>query len=142
MSISESLVEIKTYAEPNYKSLIFYEGWRIAFLNNHERICRENIFEMERHNETDEVFVLLKGSAALYIGDGSSQTSGTITTIPLQPYTIYNVKKKVWHSVETSPDTSILIIENADTSLENSQKIPITPDMLPVWNHNFEAPIL
>lgn len=135
MEIDENLVEIKTYAEPDYKSLIFFEGWRVAFLNNNERFCRETISEMERHNETDEVFVLLKGFAALYIGDGNSQTCGTITVILLQPYTIYNVKKKVWHSVETSPDTSILIVENADTSLENSSKISITPDMLPAWNH-------
>ena len=36
------------------------------------------------------------------------------------PLTLYNVKRAVWHNVTFSRDATILIVENRDTSQENS----------------------
>jgi ureidoglycolate hydrolase len=127
----ESLLEIKEHSESNYKALIFYDKWRVALLNTHERFRRENIYQMERHVETDETFVLLKGAAALYIGDGGSSECGSITMVKMEPLKLYNVKKGVWHNIVTADDTSVLVVENADTAPDNSPKIGIHPDMLP-----------
>lgn len=127
----DSLLQIKEHKESNYKALIFYDKWRVAILNTHERFRRENMYQMERHVETDETFVLLKGAAALYIGDGGSDDCGRISMVKMEPLKLYNVRKGVWHNIVTADDTSVLVVENADTTPDNSPKIRILPDMLP-----------
>jgi hypothetical protein len=74
---------------------------------------------MERHNQTDEVFVLNKGQGILFLGEGHEYIEKIHAQI-LEPGKIYNVKQGVWHTVVLSPDGSVLIVENRDTSLENS----------------------
>lgn len=127
----EDLLEIKEHTESNYKALVFYDKWRVALLNSHERFVRDNITQLERHVETDETFVLLKGKAALYIGDGDEYDCGNISMIILEPYKLYNVKKGVWHNIATADDTSVLVVENSDTTPENSPKIKIDNNLLP-----------
>ena len=66
---------------------------------------------MERHNETDEVFVMIKGQGILFLGDGrrancKNRRASYGTRI------VYNVKQGTWHSVVLSRDGSVLIVEN------------------------------
>jgi ureidoglycolate hydrolase len=130
-SIDSSLVEIRQNDEAGYKPLVYYEGWRVAILNDADKFRREHTTYMERHDQTDEVFVLLAGTASLYIGDGGDDSPGHITLLPMEPKKIYNVKKGVWHCHVSTPDAAILIVENADTAKTNSHYIAVTPDMLP-----------
>ncbi len=129
--IDSRLVEVWVNDEPGYKPLVFYEGWRVAILNDSEKFKRANTTYLERHNLTDEVFVLLAGACTLFIGDGGDGEVGHITLLPLEPNKIYNVKRGVWHNLETTPGTAILIVENADTARTNSSYLPVTPLMLP-----------
>ncbi len=52
------------------RPVIDFETWRVAILNYLDEIHPEKIDFMERHNETDEVFVLIKGQALLFLGEG------------------------------------------------------------------------
>ena len=49
---------------------------------------------MQRHNETDEVFVLLCGRCILFIGEGDEKVKA-VHAQDMQPFKIYNVKKSV-----------------------------------------------
>ncbi len=61
--MKENLIEVAQYDGPGYRALVYYEGWRVAFLNDDpSKYRRETIPYLERHNETDELFVLLEGS--------------------------------------------------------------------------------
>lgn len=64
---------------------------------------------LERHNLTDETFVLLAGEATLLIGENAEQ-------IPLEPLKCYNVKAGVWHNIIVPPGTRVPVVENSDTS--------------------------
>ena len=66
--------------------------WRVAVLNHSEKLEIENIEIFERHNETDEVFILLSGRCILFIGEGDDEI-GEIFAEDMQPLKIYNVKK-------------------------------------------------
>ncbi|MDP3284403.1 MAG: hypothetical protein Q8M56_08250, partial [Desulfobacterales bacterium] len=79
----------------------------------------ENITAMQRHNETDEVFVLLRGCCVLFIGEGDEKVTD-IFAENMQPFKIYNVKKSVWHTHTLSRDAKVLIVENRNTVLDNS----------------------
>ena len=113
------MIEIKTYTGEGYLPLVDFESWRVAFLRRNERFSR--LEELERHLETDEVFVLLEGSATLY----TRADSGELCSFAMEERTVYNVRRGVWHHIVVSEDATVLIVENADTTKENSERMRI-----------------
>ncbi len=63
--------------------------------------------------------MLLEGECALYIGDGTENT-GDIELQPMERTVLYNAKKEVWHNLIAASGMKLLIVENADTSKDNS----------------------
>ena len=107
-------IEIKEYEGAGYSPIITYDRWRVAVANYAEKFHPDNFSYMERHLQTDEVFILLQGIATLFIGEDKKE-------YPLQPCKLYNVKKGAWHNIVLSKDAKILIIENDDTGKENTE---------------------
>ena len=126
MTIPTTLLEIHQYSEEGYKPLIDYGAWRVAILRYIDELLPENISKMQRHNETDEVFVLLKGRCILFIGEGDERIA-QIYAEDMKPLKLYNVKRSCWHTHTLSEGTTVLIIENRDTSSNNSPEIDLTP---------------
>ena len=125
LSISETLLEIRDYRKEGYSPVVDYDTWRVAVLNFSNDLLPRNIKALQRHNQTDEVFVLLSGRCILFIGDGENKIKD-IFAENMQPLKIYNVKKSVWHSHTLSRDAKLLIVENRDTTFDNSPFCPLT----------------
>jgi ureidoglycolate hydrolase len=125
--MNEKLLEIREFTDPGYQPVIDFGEWRVAILNFIDEILPERIKSMERHNETDEVFVILKGQGVLFLGDGDSSIK-KIYTQGMLPGKIYNVKRGIWHAVVLSRDGSVLIVENRNTSKENSNYSMLKPE--------------
>ncbi|MGB5155913.1 MAG: hypothetical protein WBN77_00570 [Desulfobacterales bacterium] len=121
----EKLLEIREYTKEGYRPVVDFEAWRVAILNFSGELLPENLEAMQRHNETDEVFVLLRGRCILFIGKGS-ETVAEIYAENMQPLKIYNVKKATWHTHTLSKDAMVLIVENRETTLDNSPFCPLT----------------
>ncbi|PKN37404.1 MAG: hypothetical protein CVU62_10460 [Deltaproteobacteria bacterium HGW-Deltaproteobacteria-2] len=119
--IDERLLEICSYDGSGYKPLIDYDKWRVAILRYCDELLPERILTMQRHDETDEVFVLLEGRCILFLGEGNN-TIDSITAVDMVPRKLYNVKRGAWHSHTLSNDASVLIVENCDTTVQNSPK--------------------
>lgn len=119
MNHPSRLLEISKYDKDGYKPIVDYDSWRVAILNYHKELLPKNIDKMQKHNKTDEVFVLLKGKCTLFFSDGDEQI-GKIYSKDMKPFKAYNIKKGVWHTHTLSKDGKVLIIENRDTSLKNS----------------------
>jgi len=117
--MDEKLLEIREFIDPGYQPVIDFEAWRVAILNYLEEIHPERIIFMERHNETDEVFVLIKGEGLLFLGEGDQRIEKIHSQI-MEFGKIYNVKRSTWHTVVLSRDGSVLIVENRNTSRDNS----------------------
>jgi mannose-6-phosphate isomerase-like protein (cupin superfamily) len=122
--MDEKLLEIREFIAPGYQPVIDYDKWRVAILNYLDEIKPENISYFERHNETDEVFVLIKGRGILFVGEGEDILENIFPQI-LEVGKIFNVKKGVWHSVILSTDGSVLIVENRNTGRENTDYITL-----------------
>ena len=118
------MLEIREFNGRGYLPVVDYSTWRVAILNYIEEIHPEQITRMERHIETDEVFVLIKGQGILFLGEGD-QCVEQIHTQVLEPGKIYNVKRSIWHSVVLSRNGSVLIVENRNTGIENSNYFSI-----------------
>lgn len=122
--MDEKLLEIREYTGSGYQPVIDYSSWRVAVLNYIEEIRPDLIDSVERHNETDEVFVMLKGQGILFVGEGTERVELLHAQV-LEPNKIYNVKRGVWHTVVLSQDGSVLIVENRNTDDGNSDYSPL-----------------
>ncbi len=125
MTIPASLIEVLTHSDAGYRPMVDYGTWRVALLNFSDDLRPDKIDAMQRHNNTDEVFVLLRGRCILFVGEGEDSISAIHGQV-MAPQTIYNVKKAVWHTHALSPDAMVLVVENRDTTYANSPFCPLT----------------
>jgi hypothetical protein len=118
-AMDAKLMDTQSFTGPGYQPVIDFGAWRVATLNYIDEIHPAQITFMERHNETDEVFVLQHGQAVLFIGEGTNGVEAVHAQV-LEPEKMYNVKQAVWHTIVLSRDGSVLIVENRNTTRENS----------------------
>ena len=104
-------MEIFDFYGKDFKSVMSFEGWKLGLLRYGERFSEYKT--MERHLETDEAFILLEGKATLYEEDKSYN---------MEKCKVYNVKKGLWHHIVVSEDATVLVVENSNTSAENTER--------------------
>lgn len=107
-------MDIVSYGGEGYSTVIKYEGWRCGLIRWSERFDSLTFFE--RHNLTDEVFILLGGGATLYTADNDR----SITSHEMEKGLLYNVRCAEWHAVTLSRDALVMVVENVGTSKDNS----------------------
>ena len=115
-------LEIYTWTEAGYRPLVFSHDWQVALLNWGQAFALDKVERIERHNQTDEVFVLLKGSAALLTVNAGSG----MQVAEMQPGQVYNVRQGAWHSLIATPDATWIIVENRDTHLHDCEYRPLS----------------
>ncbi len=123
--LPETLIEIRDHTGPDYKPLVDYQSWRVALMNYTDDLTPDKINRMQKHTETDEVFVLMTGRCILYIGEGDGSVT-QVHAVDMEPYKLYNVRRGVWHSHTFSRDARVLIVENRDTVDANSPFVGLT----------------
>ncbi len=134
MSINEELLEVSSHDGPGYAPVVDFSAWRIALMNRSDDCAPGRVARMERHNETDEVFVLLEGRAILFIGEpgeaGEAANGGAdvgrIHTCPMERSKLYNVRRSAWHACALSREAKVLIVENRDTTEANSDYVDLS----------------
>jgi ureidoglycolate hydrolase len=116
---SSDLVETGSCFEQKFMPVITIGEWRVAVLRQCGKVYPQCIQQVERHNETDEVFILTVGKADLII---VAEKNGQFIPFvnPMELNVAYNVKRSVWHHVVLSEDAHIFLFEKADTTTENS----------------------
>lgn len=125
MAIDEKLLEIRQFEGAGYMPLIDYANWRVAMLRYIDELRPHQLKTMQRHDETDEVFVLLSGRCILFLGEGDDEIH-SIYAQDMEPLKFYNVKRYCWHTHTLSQNANVLIVENRDTVVENSPQIPLS----------------
>jgi mannose-6-phosphate isomerase-like protein (cupin superfamily) len=112
-------LEIFEHNGPAYDRTMHYGEWRVAIANYGPLFDRQTYPRIERHLLTDEVFVLLSGKASLVIGLEREE-------IEMEAGKLYNVKVGTWHNVLLDRDAKVLIVENHNTGLENTEYRMVT----------------
>lgn len=121
----DELISTLSSDDVGYRVLMDFEAWRIGYMRHGKEYEAENIRSFQRHENCDEVFVLLRGHCCLLAGDGTD-TVGTIYAKEMEPLRIYNIHRGVWHSHLVDEDSDVLVVENSDVTLDNSPMIPLT----------------
>jgi ureidoglycolate hydrolase len=125
--INRQLLDITDYTGEGYLPLIVYGAWRVAILNYIDELLPHNIGKLQRHDHTDEVFVLLKGRCILFVAEGIDRVEA-IHAEDMQPLKLYNMKRGTWHTHTLDEQATVLIIENEDTGPANSPEIELTTE--------------
>ncbi len=125
--MDENLLEIRDYNGKGYQPLVDFGGWRVAILCHLDELKPDHINSMERHIETDEVFVLIQGIGILFLG-GNQPAVNEIHPQAMEIGKLYNVKRKAWHTVALSQDAKVLLVENCDTGEQNSEHTSLLPE--------------
>ena len=103
-----------------FDAVVKNECFKCAFITHSPAYSFGEVREMKRHNETDEIFVLLCGSAVMLICE-----NGEFSEVALLPNTAYNVHAKTWHYLAVSEDALVFVTERADTDSSNSEIISL-----------------
>lgn len=105
------MIRVFSHSSDGFKVAVESGEWKVGVLRYNERFSK--LGEMERHMLTDEVFVLVLGSATLYTdAEEKNMEQGVVYTIPAA----------VWHHIVVSEDATVLVVENRNTSIENTEK--------------------
>lgn len=134
--MKKEYIDVTAYAGEGYKPVIDFEAWRVAVLRYCEELEIQNLKTMQKHNESDEVFVLLSGNCALFTG-GNGDSIDEIDAIAMEPLQLYNVKKGTWHTHTLDKEATVLIVENQDTSDLNSPTKRMTAEQIVTLNNLF-----
>ena len=118
-------MEIDAFEDAGYKGLVRFEAWRVAMLNYIEELEIDNLNHFQRHDLTDEVFVLLQGNCYLFLAEEQSGEITGVECVKMRVNTLYTIKKGIYHTHCLSKDAKVLIVENDDTSDDNSPMTPI-----------------
>jgi ureidoglycolate hydrolase len=86
---------------------------------------------LERHNETDELFVLLSGQCTLiYAHEGSGGLD--IKAVVMEPLKVYNIPATLWHNTITRRDTKMVLVEDSSTGMTNSDVLNLSQEQIAV----------
>jgi mannose-6-phosphate isomerase-like protein (cupin superfamily) len=86
---------------------------------------------LERHNETDETFVLLAGSCTLIYANEEAGNLD-IQTVAMEPFKVYTIPATLWHNTVTRRDTKLALIEDSATGPANSDIRTLSPEQIAV----------
>lgn len=123
MKTLQNLLEIHSHEGIGYVRLFHCRGFRVAMLNHYPGLGIADISNFQKHSQTDEAFILLKGSCTLFLAE--DETLQNIHAVPLESGKVFNVKQGTYHAHILSEDASVLIVEAEDTCEENSPYVLI-----------------
>jgi hypothetical protein len=119
MAIPKGLLEIGQYFDDGYKPVLDFHGWRVAMLRYGEFVNAKHLHQVERHRNTNEVFILTAGEADLILC-GPGDVPGDAYVLPMKHNVAYNIPDYGWHHVIMSKDAHIILFERTETSVETS----------------------
>ena len=131
---TKECLQVLSWDQEGYAPLVFSQGWQTAILNWEPGADVDAVYRVERHNLTDEVFILWRGSGALVIAEPEG-----IRVVDAEPGVIYNVTIGTWHTVIGTRDSSWIIVENKDTHLGDTEYRDMSSDELEVFINQLPA---
>lgn len=101
------------------------EKWMVGIKNWKPENDISGINCLERHNKTDELFILLAGHCTLLFAN-ETPDGLKIEHVDMEPLKVYNIPSTLWHNTVTQSDTKLALIEDSSTGMANSDVLPLT----------------
>lgn len=105
------------------------EKWTVGIKNWKPANDVTGIDCLERHNKTDELFVLVEGACTLAYAN-ESEKGLEFGVVNMQPNKVYNIPATLWHNTITQKDTKMILIEDSNTSMNNSDILELDEEQI------------
>jgi mannose-6-phosphate isomerase-like protein (cupin superfamily) len=124
-------MEIKSFEFTGEGMTRVYENakWMVGIKNWKPANDIAGIDCLERHNKTDELFILLSGRCTLLYANESA-AGLDIKAVEMEPLKVYNIPATLWHNTVTQKTTKLALIEDVSTGSENSDVKPLSPEQI------------
>lgn len=96
------------------------ESFKCAFITKGSQYSYGQVSILKRHNESDEVFILISGTATLLTGEPDN---AEYDIRELQKGVAYCVTAGTWHYLAVSDDALVFVVENSGVSVENTDAV-------------------
>lgn len=127
--VPQTLVQVGEYFGVGFQPVLDFEGWRVAMKRAADSTSPAKFHAVDRHNETNEVFVLTSGKAEMLLMEGSN-TPANFHLFPMALNVAYSVQAAAWHHVFMSDDAHIIVFERSNTTRENSDHFELDADTI------------
>ena len=111
--------------QSGFNRFIWNEHFITAFITRSEAYSDGLVKIMKRHNDTDEVFVLLKGNAILLTRE---EIGAECLVTKLEPLTAYTVKSGTWHHLAASEDAALFVTESGALDPKNTDTADVSAE--------------
>lgn len=117
------------FGEEGLKRVYENDKWMVGVKNWKPANDIANIDCLERHNETDELFVLLAGSCTLLsaVEEGGRLA---IKATAMEPMKVYNIPRSLWHNTVTTKATKLILVEDVSTGAKNSDLLQLSAEQI------------
>ncbi len=112
-------IAVYEFAGEGMQRVFENEKWTVGIKNWKPANDVTGIDCLERHNNTDELFVLVEGACTLIYANESKEGL-EFGVVNMQPNKVYNIPATLWHNTITQKDTKMILIEDSITSMNNS----------------------
>ena len=121
------MVTVKSFEKEGFFPVFQNSAFKCAFITHSDQYSHGKILQMKQHNDSDEVFVLLQGSAVLLTRE--SATSLCLQTT-LEKNKAYNVHQGVFHYLAVSEDALLFVAESGSMEPKNTVAIDVSAESL------------
>ncbi|RIV71533.1 hypothetical protein D2U88_07145 [Flagellimonas aequoris] len=118
------MIETYVVSGIGYHPFLIREGWQLAQLNYIESQHIDQIFHLDVHRHTDEVFVLIKGQAVL-IGATIHNGEPIFEAELMRSDVIYNIPQGRWHNIAMEEGSEVLIAEKSNTHVSDFEQFQL-----------------
>ena len=95
------------------------EKWTVGIKNWKPANDVTGIDCLERLHLTDELFVLVEGACTLVYAN-ETDNGLEFGAVKMEKDKVYNISATLWHNTITQKDTKMILIEDSNTSMDNS----------------------
>lgn len=111
------MLQINIPEKKGFDAFLTNSNFKCAFITSHAQYSFGRIKLIKRHNDSDEVYVLLRGKATVVTTDNLDKE---FMKTNLEYHTSYNVKAGTWHYLAVSDDAIIFVAESGKVAPENT----------------------
>ncbi|AOW10596.1 cupin domain-containing protein [Flavobacterium gilvum] len=116
--MNKSAIETYYHDGDGYNPFFITNHWQVAQLNYLPELGMQAINKLEMHAATDEIFILIKGTAILIL-ECKEEDELSFELTKMKVGVTYNIPLKVWHAIALDTDAEIIIVEKSNTHLED-----------------------
>ena len=122
--------------EEGIKCVYKNDKWLVSIKNWKPDNDISGISHLEIHHESDEQFILSAGKAILISADRENCKITDITLTEMEKGKVYNVAKEMWFYSITQKNTKMMYIQDASTSMDNSDFISLSEAQIKFIQNN------